>query len=433
MTLIPVLRHEAVDAYVQNVVQGSHTILDHNKDAQTRQIVETIIEDVRQKADDTLYTLAAQFNDALTQGESIPVSASDWEDACLRVSDEKKACLDEAIANIQRFAHAMMQSLPQTPQVYEHQGFRTGFVLRPVEKVACYVPAGRYPLVSTAMMTSVTAQVAGVKERIMLCANPADEILYVAQQTGVQAVYKVGGAQALAAVTFGTTQIPKMDMVVGPGNRFVNEAKRQLNGRIGIDMLAGPSEALLIVDDTVDLAFVASDLLGQAEHDPDARITLLTHHPHIVDALQAELEAMNRLLDLPSFVKDSSLKNSVILLTESLDACIDIANQLAPEHLHLHGASVVARQEELTHYGTLFVGTYATIAHGDYCAGPNHTLPTSGAARFSSALSPMTFLRVQNLLEVPSTNAYLNELTAHLANMEHLTAHAYSALLRDDV
>lgn len=433
MTLIPVLRHEAVDAYVQNVVQGSHTILDHNKDAQTRQIVERIIEDVRQKADDTLYTLAAQFNDALTQGESIPVSASDWEDACLRVSDEKKACLDEAIANIQRFAHAMMQSLPQTPQVYEHQGFRTGFVLRPVEKVACYVPAGRYPLVSTAMMTSVTAQVAGVKERIMLCANPADEILYVAQQTGVQAVYKVGGAQALAAVTFGTTQIPKMDMVVGPGNRFVNEAKRQLNGRIGIDMLAGPSEALLIVDDTVDLAFVASDLLGQAEHDPDARITLLTHHPHIVDALQAELEAMNRLLDLPSFVKDSSLKNSVILLTESLDACIDIANQLAPEHLHLHGASVVARQEELTHYGTLFVGTYATIAHGDYCAGPNHTLPTSGAARFSSALSPMTFLRVQNLLEVPSTNAYLNELTAHLANMEHLTAHAYSALLRDDV
>ena len=433
MTLIPVLRHEAVDAYVQNVVQGSHTILDHNKDAQTRQIVERIIEDVRQKGDDTLYTLAAQFNDALTQGESIPVSASDWEDACLRVSDEKKACLDEAIANIQRFAHAMMQSLPQTPQVYEHQGFRTGFVLRPVEKVACYVPAGRYPLVSTAMMTSVTAQVAGVKERIMLCANPADEILYVAQQTGVQAVYKVGGAQALAAVTFGTTQIPKMDMVVGPGNRFVNEAKRQLNGRIGIDMLAGPSEALLIVDDTVDLAFVASDLLGQAEHDPDARITLLTHHPHIVDALQAELEAMNRLLDLPSFVKDSSLKNSVILLTESLDACIDIANQLAPEHLHLHGASVVARQEELTHYGTLFVGTYATIAHGDYCAGPNHTLPTSGAARFSSALSPMTFLRVQNLLEVPSTNAYLNELTAHLANMEHLTAHAYSALLRDDV
>jgi histidinol dehydrogenase len=432
MTMIPVLSQNEVQTYVNQVLSGSQAEVAQEKDDQTRQIVANIIHDVSQKGDEALYALAQQFNDALKEGEPIAISPSEWQDACSRVSDESKACLDEAIANIQRFAHAMMQTLPQGPQLYEHQGFRTGFVLRPVEKVACYVPTGRYPLVSTAMMTSITAQVAGVKERIMLCANPADEILYVAQQAGIQAVYKVGGSQALAAVAVGTAQVPKMDMVVGPGNRFVNEAKRQLNGRIGIDMLAGPSEALLIIDDTVDLAFVASDLLGQSEHDPDARITLLTHHPQVVEALQAELEAMNHLLDLPPFVKDSSLKNSVILVTESLEESIRIANQLAPEHLHLHGEAVIRRQDELTHYGTLFVGTYATIAHGDYCAGPNHTLPTSGAARFSSALSPFTFLRVQNILEVSQANGYLNELTAHLANMEHLTAHAYSALLRDD-
>jgi histidinol dehydrogenase len=221
-------------------------------------------------------------------------------------------------------------------------------------------------------------------------------------------------------------------MVVGPGNRFVVEANRQLNGRIGIDSLAGPSEALLIVDETANLPFVASDLLGQAEHDPDARITLLTHDAQVAQALQGELESALKMLDLPAFVKDSSLKNSVILITKDLDTSIKIANQLAPEHLHLHGKAVEARQGELTHFGTLFVGEYATIAHGDYCAGPNHTLPTSGSARFSSSLSPMTFLRVQNILSVPASNSYLNELTANLANLEHLTAHAYSALLREE-
>jgi histidinol dehydrogenase len=430
--MIPILDGKEAKNYVEATVKGVTDQHAHAQNLATTHAVEGIIQDVITRGDTALYDLAQRFNDALAPNEPIALSEKDWAAACQRIPQDVKASLEEAVANIRLFGEAMMDALPKEACLYEHHGYKTGFVLRPVEKVACYVPAGRYPLVSSAMMTAITAQVAGVKELVLLCANPADEILYVAQLAGVHSVYKIGGAQALAAVAYGTTQVPKMDMVVGPGNRFVVEAKRQLNGRIGIDSLAGPSEALLIVDDTANLAFVASDLLGQAEHDPDARITVLTHHLHVAQALQAELESAYSLLELPSFVKDSSLKNSVILITKDLDASIQIANQLAPEHLHLHGKAVEARQGELTHYGTLFVGEYATIAHGDYCAGPNHTLPTSGSARFSSSLSPMTFLRVQNILEVCEANSYLNELTANLANLEHLTAHAYSALIREE-
>ncbi len=430
--IIPILQDKAVQNYVAATVKGVTNPQDQAKNLATTHAVEGIIQDVITRGDTALYELAQRFNDALEAGEPIALSEKDWQSACDRIPEDVKASLEEAVANIRLFGEKMMQALPQDAVTYEHHGYTTGFMLRPVEKVACYVPAGRYPLVSSAMMTAITAQVAGVKELVLLCANPADEILYVAQLANVSSVFKIGGAQALAAVAYGTTQVPKMDMVVGPGNRFVVEAKRQLNGRIGIDSLAGPSEALLIVDETANLAFVASDLLGQAEHDPDARITLLTYDAQVAHALQVELESALKLLDLPAFVKDSSLKNSVILITKDLDYSIKIANQLAPEHLHLHGKAVEARQGDLTHYGTLFVGEYATIAHGDYCAGPNHTLPTSGSARFSSSLSPMTFLRVQNILSVSASNSYLNELTANLANLEILTAHAYSALLREE-
>jgi histidinol dehydrogenase len=430
--MIPILEGKDVQAYVEMTVKGLSNAQAQAQQLATTHAVERIIEEVITRGDTALYDLAQRFNDALAPNEPIALSEKDWASACQRIPQDVKASLEEAVANIRLFGETMMDALPKEARLYEHHGYKTGFVLRPVVKVACYVPAGRYPLVSSAMMTAITARVAGVKELVLLCANPADEILYVAQLAGVHSVYKIGGAQALAAVAYGTTQVPKMDMVVGPGNRFVVEAKRQLNGRIGIDSLAGPSEALLIVDETANLSFVASDLLGQAEHDPDARITLLTHDAQVAHALQAELESALKLLDLPAFVKASSLKNSVILITKDLEASIKIANQLAPEHLHLHGKAVEARQGDLTHYGTLFVGEYATIAHGDYCAGPNHTLPTSGSARFSSSLSPMTFLRVQNILNVPASNSYLNELTANLANLEHLTAHAYSALIREE-
>ena len=431
MSLIPVYQTpEAIDGFILNQLEPSQ----QQQDIETRATVQAIIESVRANGDTALFELAQRFGDALRPNEPIKLDDATIEAACQRIPEERRMVLDEAMRNINAFCGLMMESLPvATPVEHRHSsGYQCGFRLRPVENVACYVPAGRYPLVSSAMMTSLTAASAGVRHRIMLCANPADEILYVAKQSGVHAVYRVGGAQALAAVAYGTEQIPKMDMVVGPGNRFVNEAKRQLIGTIGIDMLAGPSEVLLIADETTDPAFLASDLVAQAEHDPDARCILLTPSLALAQAIEAEVTPILTLLDLPSFVAESSLAKSAIVVLESIEACIELSNRLAPEHLHLHGQAVISQQARLVHYGSLFVGSYATVAHGDYCAGPNHTLPTNGSARFSSSLSPLAFLRVQNTLTVAEPNPYLNELTAHLANMESLSGHAYSALLRCD-
>jgi histidinol dehydrogenase len=431
MSLIPVYHTpEAIAAFIQ----AQQAPLHNDADAETTQAVQAIIQAVRTQGDASLYELAQRFGDTLTEGSPIRIDNEAIEAACQRIPEEKRLMLDEAMRNIHAFCELMMEALPVgSPVEHRHpSGYQCGFRLRPVETVACYVPAGRYPLVSSAMMTSLTAQAAGVQHRVMLCANPADEILYVAQQAGIEAVYRVGGAQALAAVAFGTPQIPKMDMVVGPGNRFVNEAKRQLIGHIGIDMLAGPSEVLLIADETADPAFLASDLVAQAEHDPDARCILLTTSLAVAQAIEEQVAPILPLLELPDFVATASLAKSAILVLESLESCIALSNQLAPEHLHLHGEAIVAQQERLLHYGSLFVGEHATVAHGDYCAGPNHTLPTNGSARFSSSLSPLAFLRVQNTLTVPESNPYLNELTAHLANMESLSGHAYSALLRCD-
>jgi histidinol dehydrogenase len=412
-----------------------HPLISAAEPDETAQRVQAILVRVAQEGDAALYALAEQFGDSLKGGMPIRVPDAEIEAAAARVSEETREYLDEAITNIRAFGQLMMEALPSTAQPVEHRhssGYQCGFRLRPVQRVACYVPAGRYPLVSSAMMTTLTAEAAGVPERYLLCANPADEILYVAQQAGVRGVFRIGGAQALAAVAMGTVQIPKTDMVVGPGNRYVNEAKRQLIGRIGIDMLAGPSEVLIVAGADADPAFLASDLIAQAEHDPDARCILLTPSPAVAAAIEAELAPILNALELPEFVTTHSLAQSAIVVLPTLERCIAMSNALSPEHLHLHGQEVVAKQNGFTEYGSLFVGEYATVAHGDYCAGPNHTLPTQGTARFSSSLSPLAFLRVQNTLTVSEPNLYLNDVTAHLANLEQLSAHAYSALLRCD-
>jgi len=400
-------------------------------DDRTPEIVRQIIKDVREQDDETLYALAKKFGDALQPHEPIRIGDEDIQSACDRVPAETKKYIDEAAKNIESYCQLMMNALPTGgPYLLTQHGYETGFRLRPVERAACYVPAGRYPLVSSAMMTAITAKAAGVPHRVMLCANPKDEILYIAKLAGIQSVFKVGGAQALAAVAYGTTQIPKVDMVVGPGNRFVNEAKKQLNGVIGIDLLAGPSEVYIVADESCNADWIASDILAQAEHDPDARAYLLTTSQGLANAVQVKVSEQLEHLDLPDFVANDSIQGSGIFVLKDVNACIHAVNQLAPEHLHLQGESILSRVEEFNHYGTLFVGDAATVAHGDYCAGPNHTLPTAGTARFASALSPLSFLRVQNIVTVPEPNAYLNDLTAPLAKLESLTAHAHSVNLR---
>jgi histidinol dehydrogenase len=429
--LIPILTRHDAETFV-TVQQKASPFLDASpQQVACQQTVASIIADVRTRGDAVLYELATKFGDSLQPQQPIAIDAQTIANAVAKVPEATKQTLQAAAANIRAFGQLMMDSLPQQPQTMAQQGYQANFALRPVQSVGCYVPAGRYPLVSSALMTAVTAQVAGVATVVLACANPADEILYVAQLLGIQQVYRMGGAQALAAFTFGTQQIPQVDMVVGPGNQYVNEAKRQLQGTIGIDMLAGPSEVVVLADDTANPNWVAADLLAQAEHDPDARVYLVTTSMALAEAVQPILAEKISTLGLPSFLAESSLANSAILVFEAdTTACINATNALAPEHLQLHGATFTALQHELLHYGTLFTDAHSTVAFGDYVAGPNHTLPTGRSARFSSSLSPLTFLRVQNQVVVTQPSPYLSQLTTAMAKLEGLKAHGYSATLR---
>jgi histidinol dehydrogenase len=429
--LIPILTRHDAETFV-TAQQKASPFLDASPQQVTcQQTVASIIADVRTRGDAVLYELATKFGDSLQPQQPIAIDAQTIANAVARVPEATKQTLQAAAANIRAFGQLMMDSLPQQPQTMAQQGYQANFVLHPVQSVGCYVPAGRYPLVSSALMTAVTAQVAGVPTVVLACANPADEILYVAQLLGIQQVYRMGGAQALAAFAFGTKQIPQVDMVVGPGNQYVNEAKRQLQGTVGIDMLAGPSEVVVLADDTANPHWVAADLLAQAEHDPDARVYLVTPSIALAEAIQPILVEKIETLGLPSFLAESSLANSAILVFETdTTACINATNALAPEHLQLHGETFTALQQELLHYGTLFTDAHSTVAFGDYVAGPNHTLPTGRSARFSSSLSPLTFLRVQNQVVVTQPNPYLSQLTTAMAKLEGLKAHGYSATLR---
>jgi histidinol dehydrogenase len=397
-----------------------------------RERVSGIIQQVKQQGDAVLYDLAAHFGDSLQANDPIAIPSSLWREAYESLPVTTQAVLKEVTANIQGFAQAILDTLPKGQQIWQHPhaGYQTSFSFSPVVSAGCYVPAGRYPLVSSALMTAVTAKVAGVNRVVLACPNPPAEVLAVAHLLNVDAVYKVGGAQALAALAIGTEQIPAVDMIVGPGNAYVAEAKRQLLGTVGIDLLAGPSEVVVVADETANIDLVVADLLAQAEHDPEARVYLLTPCETFARSVQQALLPTWGKLGLPSFVKDDSLVGSAILVLPSLQACVEASNQLAPEHLQLHGASVEALADAFKHYGCLFKGQWATVAFGDYTAGPNHTLPTGRSARFSSGLSPLAFLRLQNTVQLEAPNAYLAEKTQAMARLEGLTAHGYSAQLR---
>lgn len=386
--------------------------------------VKSIIAEVRREGDRALRRLAAQFGDTLP--ESFIVNPETIQFLQRSVPPGTRRIMDAAAANIRLFAQAIRDQL--NPIHIEHEGFNVGLDYKPVERVACYVPGGRYPLPSTALMTAITADVAGVPDISIVCPVLHPAIAYAGQLAGVKRFYQMGGAQAIAALAYGTHTIDPVDMVVGPGNAYVTEAKRLLQGIIGIDMLAGPSEVAVIADDSADAETVALDILAQAEHDPAARAYLFTPSPTLAHAVARLLSEKQKTLALPDYL-DISLGHSAILVLPSLDACIDAANRIAPEHLELLVANAQAFKPKLRHYGALFIGHGATVPFGDYMAGPNHTLPTGRSARFSGCLSPVAFLRPQSWVSV-SHSPFLAESTAAFADLEGLTAHAAAARAR---
>jgi histidinol dehydrogenase len=397
-----------------------------DKSQEIEKSVREIIALVRENGDDGLTQLAQKFKDPTPR--HIVLDAKSLEDLKARLPSSTRLVLEEAAKRINAFAQAVMSVAK--PVELDCGEYKAGLDFKPVDRVACYIPAGRYPLPSTALMTSVTARVAGVNDICIFSPELRDEILYAGSLAGVKEFHEVGGAQAIAAATFGTASIKPVDMIVGPGNSYVTEAKRQVFGRVGIDMLAGPSEVAVIADGASNPNWVALDLLSQAEHDPSSRAYLFTDSENLAEAVAIEIESCLDKVELPDYIK-ISLEHSAIVVLDSMDACIAISNKVAPEHLQVHAKDPAKIKAQLKNYGALFLGYYSTVPYGDYMAGPNHTLPTSRAARFTGGLNPFTFLRQQSWLHVGEHANELAKLTREFATLEGLMAHAAAAKARE--
>lgn len=422
---IPVYEGTAAAAWLKSS-QKTMDAQATESDTRLQEAVCGTLAEVATGGDAALKAIAARFGDAVPESLRLPESAI--AEANQRLAPETKQVLETAYERIHRFAQAVMDSLQ--PVKLNQGDFWVGMDFKPVERAGCYVPGGRYPLPSTALMTATTATVAGVQDVCICSPRLGDEVIYAGTLAGVKEFYQIGGAQAVAAMAFGTESIARVDVIVGPGNAYVTEAKRQIQGQVGIDMLAGPSEVAIIADGEANPRWVALDLISQAEHDPMARAYLLTDSQSLATQVAALVPELVQELKLPDYLAES-LAGSAILVLDSMAACVAATNSIAPEHLQLNVREPEALKPQLKHYGALFMGYAATVPFGDYMAGPNHTLPTGRTARFSGGLTPLTFLRPQSWIQVQGEQASgLARETAAFAQLEGLTGHGAAASAR---
>ncbi len=396
-----------------------------------QEIVADIIANVRANGDKALYDYTLKFDKA--ELTSLLVSKEEIDEAFDLVKPEFVEILKKAAANIRKFHEKQVRN---SFIINDEKGIVMGQKIIPVDKAGLYVPGGTAAYPSTVLMDSIPAKIAGVKEVVMVTppskngkVNPA--ILAAAKVAGVDKIYKVGGAQAIAALAYGTESIPKVDKIVGPGNAFVAEAKKQVFGRVSIDMIAGPSEILIVADENTNAKYAAADLLSQAEHDKMASAVLVTNSMKLAKEVSEELEKQIPLLDRAEIARVSIDTNGKIIVADTLDVVIDIANEIAPEHLELCVDNPFDYLDSIRHAGSIFMGRNCPEALGDYFAGPNHTLPTSGTAKFSSPLSVDDFIKKTQYTyftrEALSKVAYD---VAEFAKQEGLTGHAKSAVIR---
>ena len=394
-------------------------------------IVAEIIRNVRENGDKALYEYCEKFDKAKLS--SLEVSAEEIEEAFTLVEPEFIRILQDAAKNIRAFHEKQVR----TSFIMDGgNGAVMGQKVVPIEKVGLYVPGGTAAYPSTVLMDSIPAKIAGCREIVMVTppgkdgkVNPA--ILAAAKVAGVTRIFKLGGAQAVAALAYGTESVPAVYKIVGPGNAFVAEAKKQVFGKVSIDMIAGPSEILILADATCDARVVAADMLSQAEHDRLASAVLVTDNRALAEAVSAELERQIPLLPRAEIARESIDKNGKIILTETMREAIAISNEIAPEHLELCMDNPFDWLDEIQNAGSIFMGKYCPEALGDYMAGPNHTLPTSGTAKFSSPLSVDDFVKKMQFsyFTEKALNALADDV-AFFAEKEGLSAHARSATSR---
>ena len=395
-------------------------------------VVDGIIADVRARGDEALKDYALKFDGAVI--ENLQVTQEEIDEAFAGMDPYFLETLRQAAANIENFHR---QQVHKNFVVNDKPGIVLGQKYTPIEKAGVYVPGGTAAYPSSVLMNVLPAKVAGVKEIIMVTPPGRDGsvsyplALVAADLAGVDKIYKVGGAQAVAALAFGTESIPRVDKITGPGNIFVANAKREVFGHVGIDMVAGPSEVLVIADDSANPRYVAADLLSQAEHDPLAAAILVTDSETLAAAVQAEIARQTALLPRRDVIEKSLTAYGTIVVAPTLPDCADIANQIAPEHMELSVADPYGLLPLIENAGAIFLGHYSPEPLGDYLAGPNHVLPTSGTARFFSPLSVDDFVKKSSLICCSRAELErVSEQVMLLARQEGLDAHANAVAIR---
>jgi histidinol dehydrogenase len=402
-------------------------------DSSINRTVASIIADIGLRGDAALLEYTARFDQLqVSSVAQLEISGSRALDALNRVAPAQREALEIAAQRVRNFHQHQLQ---ESWQYHDELGTLLGQRVTPLQRVGIYVPGGKASYPSSVLMNALPAKVAGVEEIIMVVPAPGGEIndlvLAAAQIAGVDRIFTIGGAQAIAALALGTQTVPAVDKIVGPGNIYVAAAKRQVFGRVGIDMVAGPSEILVICDGATDPDWVAMDLFSQAEHDEEAQSLLLCPDRNYLDAVQSSIDRLLPSLERSEIIRASLAAHGAMILTRDLAEAIAVSNRLAPEHLELSVADPESLLPLVRNAGAIFMGPLTSEALGDYCAGPNHVLPTSRSARFSSPLGVYDFQKRSSLIKCSERGAReLGGVVAVLARGESLTAHARSAEIR---
>jgi len=405
---------------------------DQASGASIEQTVAQVIADVVKHGDRALFEYTHRFDGFDVEARGLEVSSGRIQKAYDAIPQAQREALLYAAQRVRAYHEKQVQ---ESWSYQEADGTELGQKITPIKRVGLYVPGGKATYPSSVIMNAIPAKVAGVKELIMTSPTPNGEfndmVLAAAKIAGVDRVFRVGGAQAVAALAFGTETIPSVDKITGPGNIYVATAKKQVFGQVGIDMIAGPSEVLVVADESVDPDWVAMDLFAQAEHDEVAQSILLTQSEAVAEAVHVAIERLLPSMERDDIIRQSLEKNGAIIVADSEKALIDVADAVAAEHLEIFTDNADVLAEKITNAGAMFIGPYSAESLGDYCAGPNHVLPTSGTARFTSPLGVYDFQKRTSLIKVSKAGAQtIGKNASILARSESLTAHARSAEYR---
>lgn len=412
------LKRENFSKYTKRVEINANDVID---------TVQDIIIDVRENKDKALHDYTLKFDKADITDFKVPVETI--EESIKNIDSKLKSALEEAAENISKFHKAQ---IPSDWTMTVKDGVKAGQIIRPLQKVGCYIPGGRAAYPSTILMTVIPAKIAGVKE-IICCTPPdkdgnvSDEILAAASIAGATQIYKVGGAQAIAAMAYSTESIPSVDKIVGPGNIFVTAAKKLVYGDVDIEFPAGPSEMVALCDETANPSFMATELLSQAEHDPNAATVLVTPSKKLAEETLSYVIEYIETQERKEIIEQSLKEHGLILLTENMQDAIDFTNAYAPEHLVIATEDYYKTLESINNAGSIFLGNLTPVAGGDYGSGTNHVLPTSGGARMYSGLSAESFIKKPTIQELsPEGVKNIKDMVINLAEAEGFYAHALS-------